>query len=98
MASERYSSELYYEWYTCARFDNNYNYDSVCIGPFISAMEADKHTDKLKGQTEPINTILIPVCKFMPTILKQKIVKYKLENGLKKYERVSFFHERYFDK
>lgn len=86
------------EWYTCSRFDDGVKYDTVCIGPFISAMDADAKTDKLVNRNTPLNTTLIPVCKFMPSFMKQKIVKYKVKNTFAKYERVSFYHEKFFDK
>ena len=82
------------EWYTCGRFDDN----TVCIGPFLSAMDADKHTDKLSNKFAKAKTTLIPVCRFMPTVMKQEIVKYKVKNAFAKYERVSFYHEKFFDK
>ena len=91
-------SEWSNEWYTCGRFDDGVKYDTVCIGPFLSAMDADKHTDKLANKFATAKTTLIPVCKFMPSFIKQKIVKYKVNNTLAKYERVSFYHEKFFDK
>ena len=81
------------EWYTCGRFDDN---NTVCIGPFLTAMDADKHTDKLSNKFATAKTILVPVCQFMPTVVKQQIVKYKVKNTFTKYEQVSFYHEKFF--
>ena len=89
-------SEWSNEWYTCGRFDDGVKYDTVCIGPFLSAMDADEHTDKLANKFATAKTTLIPVCRFMPTVMKQKIVKYKVKNTFAKYERVSFYHEKFF--
>lgn len=86
------------EWYTCGRYDAGTYYDTVCIGPFISAMDADAKTNQLANKNTQLNTILVPVCKFMPSFMKQKIVKNKVNKTLTKYERVSFYHEKFFDK
>ena len=60
-------------WFVC--FNPEDNSSSVnCIGPFLSAFEADMYygIQKLPSNT---NSTMISVCKYMPSFMKQYYVK-----------------------
>ena len=68
----------YYEWYHCAT-TNKYN--TVCVGPYENAMDADKELVDMKID----HSSLVPVCKFMPTFMKHMIVEYKIVKQFNKF-------------
>jgi len=58
-------------WYTCFKKEAG-STQVDCIGPFLNALEADLNTPK-----KCIQSRLVPVCKYMPKVLRQFVVSVK---------------------
>jgi len=61
------------DWFVC--FNPEFSSGSVnCVGPFLSAFEADMHYGIQKLPTNN-NSTMISVCRYIPPFIKQYYVK-----------------------
>lgn len=72
------------QWYTCYK-KNVFDPQVDCLGPFISALEADKYIpENSKCST------LIPVCKYIPRFLQHFILEWKYHHTFFKLRGICF--------
>lgn len=85
------------EWYTCGRYTYyNNNYNTICIGPFANAKDADSETFKVEIYNAA--TTLVPVCKFMPNFMKRIVITHKVNKILMKSEHINIYPTTLYDK
>ncbi len=89
------------QWYSCFRIEKKFNKFRInCIGPFDTVQEADSQSytyTECKSE-DIVTTRLIPVCSYVPQLMKEYIIKTKMIYEIIGNEKFVFYEPKFFKK